>query len=230
MSCMTGPAAHRTMNRTLTAILFDLDQTLYAPETGLLQAGDCRITDYLARRLQMPPEQADAERRRLWRQYGTTARGAEIEYGIPQRELYIHSLEDLDPGEYLCRDEALERMLHGLPAELYVLTNSAASYAHRTLAALGIDHCFRRVFDIEALNWCPKPEHSAYRRVLDVLNRPAEEVAMVEDFPWNLVPAKELGMFTIFLGPEPAEADLWLTNLLELPAALARAQVGLARP
>jgi putative hydrolase of the HAD superfamily len=216
--------------RTLTALLFDLDQTLYAPETGLLQAGDCRITDYLAHRLGLPADEADAERRRLWRAYGTTARGAEIEHGIPQPELYLHSLEDLDPAEYLCRDEPLERLLSGLPADLYVLTNSAASYAHRVLAALGLDHCFRRVFDIEALSWCPKPERSAYECVLAALDRPAEEVGMVEDFPWNLAPAKELGMFTIYLGSEAAEADLCVTSLLDLPEALAQAGVALQRP
>lgn len=215
--------------RILTALLFDLDQTLYAPDTGLLQAGDCRITDYLAHRLGLPAEQADAERRRLWREYGTTARGAEIEHGIPQPELYLHSLADLDPADYLCRDEPLECMLSGLPTDLFVVTNSAANYAHRVLGALGIDHCFQRVFDIEALGWCPKPERSAYECVLAALERSAEEVGMVEDFPWNLTPAQELGMFTVYLGVEPAEADLCVTSLLDLPEALAKAGVRLAR-
>ena len=217
------------MNRTLTALLFDLDQTLYAPETGLLPAGDRRITDYLARRLDLPREQADAERRRLWREYGTTARGAEIEHGLPQRDLYVQSLEDLDPAEYLCRDEPLAAMLAGLEADLFVVTNSAASYAHKVLAALGVGHCFQRVFDIEALGWRPKPEHAAYHCVLEALGRPAAEVGMVEDFPWNLVPAQELGMFTIYLGTDAAEADVTLTDLLHLPTALAESGVVLQR-
>ncbi|MCE5237942.1 HAD-IA family hydrolase [bacterium] len=216
--------------RTITALLFDLDQTLYAPETGLLPAGDRRITDYLAHRLNLPREQADAERRRLWREYGTTARGAEIEYGLPQRELYLHSLEDLDPREYLGRDEALAGMLQGLDADRFVVTNAAGNYARRVLAALGIDHCFQRVFDIEALGWRPKPEHAAYQCVLDALGRPAAEVGMVEDFPWNLVPAQELGMLTVYLGADEAEADVTLTNLLDLPAALAEAGVRLTHP
>jgi len=217
------------MTRLLTALLFDLDQTLYAPETGLLPAGDCRITDYLAHRLALPREEADAERRRLWRAYGTTARGAEIEYGLPQRDLYLHSLEDLDPTDYLCRDEPLAAMLLGLDADRFVLTNSAAGYAHRVLTALGIDHCFQRVFDIEALGWCPKPERSAYECVLAALGRPPAEVGMVEDFPWNLVPARELGMFTIYLGTEEAEADVSLADLLQLPETLDAAGVRLAR-
>lgn len=216
--------------RAITTVLFDLDQTLYSPDTGLLSAGDCRITDFLARRLTLGQQEADELRKRLWRQYGTTARGGEVEFGIPQREMYVNSLEGLDPAAYLCPDEPLARMLESLPAELCVLTNSAAEYAHRVLRALAIDHCFSRVFDIEFLQWCPKPEEAAYGCVLEALRRPAEELAMVEDFPWNLVPAQELGMFTVYLGPGAAAADLCLTTLLDLPAGLAEAGVKLGRP
>ena len=216
--------------RIITTILFDLDQTLYAPGTGLLQAGDCRITDFLAHRLQMPREHADELRQRLWREYGTTARGGEIEFGIPQREMYVDSFEGFDPAQYLCPDEPLARMLEGLDAELYVVTNSAADYAEKVLQALEIDHCFDGVFDIEAMDWCPKPEVSAYACVLAELGRDPVDVAMVEDFPWNLVPAQDLGMFTIYLGQEEVVADLSLMTLLELPKMLAAAGIMLMRP
>jgi putative hydrolase of the HAD superfamily len=218
------------MTRLITTILFDLDHTLYEPATGLLHAGDRMITSYLARRLELPHEEADALRARLWRQYGTSARGAEIEFGLGQPEFYYESLKDLDPAAHLERDEPLAAMLEALPAELHVVTNSAADYAHRVLRALGIDHCFGEVFGIEALQWCPKPEASAYDCVLQRLGRDPAEIAMVEDFPWNLVPAKQLGMFTVFLGPEPEEADIWLQRLLDLPQKLAEAGVELSFP
>ena len=215
------------MTRSISTILFDLDHTLYEPATGLLQAGDRMITDYLAHRLQLPHEEADELRARLWRQYGTSARGAEIEFGLAQPEFYHESLKTLDPAEHLSRDEPLAAMLESLPAALYVVTNSATDYAHRVLKALGLDHCFAGVFGIEAFEWCPKPEETAYRCVLRSIGRDPAEVAMVEDFPWNLIPAKQLGMFTIFLGPEQEEADLWLQRLLDLPQKLAEAGVEL---
>lgn len=222
----------------ITTILFDLDQTLYVPASGLLAAGDCKITDFLARRLELPAEEADAVRQRLWRQYGTTARGGEIEFGISQAELYEESVEGIEPAEYLGADEPLARMLEGLEAELYVVTNAHAGYAHKVLKALAIDHCFEAVFDIEALRWCPKPEGAAYECVVEALDRDPRELAMVEDFPWNLVPAHELGMFTVYLETgsshvtetEVAEADLRLTDLLKLPEALKAAGVVLRRP
>lgn len=218
------------MARLITTILFDLDHTLYEPATGLLAAGDRRITDYLARQLGLPHAEADELRRRLWRQYGTTARGAEIEFGLAQAELYAESLGELDPGQYLRPDGPLARMLAALPADRYVVTNSSALYAQRVLAALGLSTCFREVFGIEALRFSPKPETRAYEVVLEAIGRDPREVAMVEDFPWNLVPAKKLGMLTILLGPEPAEADVWLRQLADLPQALAAAGVTLARP
>lgn len=216
--------------RIITTILFDLDQTLYTPGTGLLQAGDCRITDFLAHRLALPTEEADELRQRLWREYGTTARGGELEFGIPQREMYFDSFDGFDPAEYLCADEPLARMLESLDAELYVLTNSALDYAEKVLGALAINHCFAGVFDIESLQWCPKPELSAYECVLGALARDPEEIAMVEDFPWNLVPAQDLGMFTIYLGPEDVAADLTLRTLNDLPTALAAAGITLTWP
>lgn len=211
--------------RILSALLFDLDETLYPPETGLLAAGDRLITEYLARRLNLSLEEADAERRRLWRQYGTTARGAEMEYGIPQKELYQHSVEALDPRQYLAPDEALAQMLQSLPAELYVITNSIASYAKRVLEALGIAPFFSRIFDIEALGWRPKPDPDAYQSVLQALQRPAAHVGLVEDFPWNLTPARALGMFTIYLGTQDNEADVQIQHLLQLPDALKKADI-----
>lgn len=213
--------------RTLTAVLFDLDQTLYHPSSGLLQAGDRRLTDYLARRQGLTWDAADALRQRLWREYGTTARGAELELGIEQRELYEYQQLGLDPGEFLDPAPEVGAMLAALPAELYVATNSLAAYAENVLAALGLREHFREVLGIEVMGWRPKPEPAAYAALLGAVDLPAARVAFVDDFAWNLPPAAELGLYTVYLGEdEDAEADVFLTSLLDLPAALAAAGVG----
>lgn len=216
--------------RTLTAILFDLDQTLYHPSSGLLQAGDRRLTGYLAQRQGLEWDAADALRQRLWREYGTTARGAELELGIEQRELYEYQQLGLDPAEFLDPAPEVGAMLAALPAELYVATNSLAAYAENVLAALGIREHFRAVLGIELMNWRPKPEPEAYASLLAAVDLPAARVAFVDDFAWNLPPAAELGLYTVYLGDdEDAEADVFLTSLLDLPAALAAAGVGWGR-
>jgi putative hydrolase of the HAD superfamily len=210
------------VSRILSAIYFDLDQTLYEPDCGLLPAGDRLITRHLARQTGLPEAEADALRLRLWREYGTTARGAEIELGMAQEEFYRCSLQDLQPAAYLQPEPELAAMLLSLPVACYVVTNAHASYAHEVLAALGLDHCFAGVFDIEAFGWRPKPDPAAYEHVLQATGHPAAETAMVDDFAHNLPPAAALGMLTIYLGSGLVEADLCLPRLQDLPLALQR--------
>jgi len=104
------------MPRTIKAILFDLDNTLYDASAGLQEVGDRRITAWIMERLGMPHDEADALRLRTWRQYGTTARGLEVEYGLPPQPLYEHAVAAIDPGEHLAPWPELARMLGGLRA------------------------------------------------------------------------------------------------------------------
>ena len=67
----------------LKALLIDLDETLYRPQTGMLSAGDRAITAFIAARLGIDLQRADATRVDLWRRYGTTAAGLEREHGVP---------------------------------------------------------------------------------------------------------------------------------------------------
>lgn len=215
--------------RTLTAVLFDLDHTLYQPACGLMEAGDRRLTEFLARRLGLSWGEADALRERLWRQYGTTALGAERELGIPQLEIYEYVQGGLEPASFLTPDPAVATMLAGLEADLYVATNSLASYAQRVLAALGLTGYFVAVLDIAAMGWRPKPQAEAYVALMEAVGRPASELAFIDDFAHNLPPARDLGFYTIFLGPGQAEADLCLRELTALPEALREANVTLTR-
>ncbi|MFW6156660.1 MAG: pyrimidine 5'-nucleotidase, partial [Armatimonadota bacterium] len=203
---------------TLDAILFDLDNTLYRPQSGLLEAGDRTITDFIARRLEMPREEADRLRVRTWREYGATARGLEVEFGVPQREFFAGSIEQVPVEEYLEPRPELRAMLQSLPQRLYVFTNAPSDYARRTLEALGIADLIERVFDIEATGGRAKPECGSYERVVGAVGVPAERIALVEDTEANLEPATELGMVTIKVGPPPPKGEhLYLEDLLELP-------------
>ena len=206
----------------IDVILFDLDNTLYHPESGLLEAGDREITRFIAQRLRMPWEEADRLRVRTWRQYGATARGLEIEFGIPQREFFAGSIERVPVEEYLRPPPKLRAMLTALPQHLYVFTNAPSIYAQRTLEALGIADLIEDVFDIEATGGMPKPECRCYDHVVEAVGAPAERIALLEDTEDNLLPAAELGMVTIKVGPPPPEgAHLYLADLLELPNLLA---------
>ncbi|MFW6437545.1 MAG: pyrimidine 5'-nucleotidase [Armatimonadota bacterium] len=207
--------------REIDVILFDLDNTLYHPGTGLVEAGDRTITRFIADRLQMPWEDADELRRRTWKQYGATARGLELEFGVPQRDFFAGSIERVAITDYLKPHPELRRMLKSLPQRLYVFTNAPSVYARRTLEALGIADLIVNIFDIETTGGRPKPECHCYEQVLEEIGMPAERVALLEDTEANLAPAADLGIITVKVGPPPPEGDhLYIKELLDLPDLL----------
>jgi putative hydrolase of the HAD superfamily len=220
----------KQMKRIISALYFDLDQTLYEPQSGLLAAGDRLITTQLACCTGLTEGEADQLRQRLRDQYGTTARGLEVEYGIEQEGFYRLCYIDLNPADYLQPAPALATMIRRLPVPSYVVTNAYYTYAHEVLEALELADCFAGIFDIRAFNWRPKPDPAAYESVLQATGQPAHETVMIDDFAHNLPPAAALGMMTVYLGPGTAEADLCLTNLLDLPQGLADCGVTFRQP
>ncbi|MCD6352030.1 MAG: pyrimidine 5'-nucleotidase [Armatimonadetes bacterium] len=201
------------------AILADLDNTLYPPECGLLLAGDRRITDFIHRRLGLSWQEADELRVRLWKDYGTTARGLAEEYGIPEVEMSRAALESMDPSEYVPPAPELREMIRLLPVPLYVFTNSTARYAARVLEALGIADLVGGIFDIEFMRWNGKPSEQAFEKVLGVLGVPPQRVVLADDNAENLKVAHGLGMVTVAVGTT-CEADYCIGTITELADVL----------
>ncbi|MGI5818658.1 MAG: pyrimidine 5'-nucleotidase [Armatimonadota bacterium] len=207
--------------RRIDVILFDLDNTLYHPQCGLLEAGDRTITQFISDRLDLPHDEADRLRVRTWEEYGATARGLEVEFGVPQREFFAGSIERVPVADYLEPRQELREMLCALPQRLYVFTNAPSGYARRTLDALGIADLIEEIFDIETTGGQPKPECRCYDHVVAQVGAPPERIALLEDTEANLEPAAELGMVTIKVGPPPPEGDhIYLEDLLDLPKLL----------
>lgn len=215
------------MPRIINAILFDLDNTLYDAQAGLQEAGDERITCWIMERVGLSHDEANELRLRTWREHGTTARGLELEFGLPSASLYEHAISALEPADYLAPWPALDAMLSRLRADRHVFTNATRIYAEKVLAALGVARHFGHIFDIEHNGWVCKPERGIYEGIVAELRLPASGIAFIEDNPANLVPAAELGMLTVLVGDEGGdfEPDLRLGGILDLADALERVGV-----
>ncbi len=203
----------------LQAILVDLDNTLYPPECGLLAAGDERITAFIQERLGLPWDEADEVRRRLWREYGTTARGLALEFGIPEAEMCREALESLDPRGIIAPAPELAQMLRETGVPVYLFTNSTHGYATRVLDALGVQEAFAGIFDLEFLEWEGKPSEGAFRKVLEALGIEPQAVALADDHAPNLAVARELGMVTVAVGVQ-CPADFRVREIGELAGVL----------
>ena len=213
---------HRPV-RDETAWLFDLDNTLYPPESGLFGAVDARINEFLAAHLGLRGPAADALRRRYHDEYGITLVGLMREHGTEPHH-YLEFVHRVPVGDYLDAVPGLRELIGGLPGRRAIFTNGSRRHALAVLSALGIEGLFEEIFDIVALGFRPKPDPATYRAVLEQLAVEAKRVVLLDDLARNLLPARDLGMRTVLVGsaePSP-DADFSIGTVLDLPAILPR--------
>ncbi|MEP7028440.1 MAG: pyrimidine 5'-nucleotidase [Candidatus Eisenbacteria bacterium] len=178
--------------------LFDLDDTLYPASTGLFAHVSRRITRRIADALHVSEDEARIVQRGLWRKYGTSLRGLQVEHGLDP-EPFLADVHDVPVEEILTPDPALSVMLGALPGDRHVFTNGPSEFVARVLARLGVTERFTRVFDIRHAEFVPKPDPHPYERVLGALEAPPNAIVMVDDSPQNLAQARALGMWTVWL-------------------------------
>jgi putative hydrolase of the HAD superfamily len=195
---------------SLSAILFDLDNTIYPASSGIMKGVDVRITEYVQNLLGLDLEQARELRQHYYITYGTTLNGLQRHHAV-DAEHYLGYVHDLAIESFLSSDAELDHLLSELAVIKAIFTNSPAEYARRVLRAMGIERHFEHVFDIRFSGFMPKPDPAVYRSVLDMLDVPGANAILVEDTPQNLPPARALGMTTILVG-EPTPAALALAD------------------
>jgi putative hydrolase of the HAD superfamily len=183
--------------RHVKSWIFDLDNTLYCATSGIFAQIEGRMTDYVMAFLNLPREEAYARQKTLYRQYGTTLNGLMREHGASPED-YLHYVHDIDLSS-LQPDAGLAEAIDKLPGRRFVFTNGCRDHAGRILERLGMTSLFDEIWDIRTMGFQPKPELEAYRCVVAASGVACEQAAMFDDLPHNLVPARALGMTTIWL-------------------------------
>lgn len=183
--------------RHVRSWIFDLDNTLYRADSGIFAQIESRMTDYVSAFLKLPRDDARIRQKDLYRQYGTTLNGLMREHGCDAED-YLRFVHDIDLGD-LVQDEALAFALERLPGRRFVFTNGCRDHAARILDRLGMTHLFAQVWDIRTMGFAPKPEIQAYASVVAAAGLEPQEAAMFDDIARNLVPARAMGMTTVWL-------------------------------
>ncbi len=184
-------------------VLFDLDETLYPREAGVMQAIGRRIELYVREKTGLPPEKVSEIRQEYLRKYGTTLAGLLRHHPdlVDERE-YQEFVHDIPLEELLRPDRKLASALGRIRQGKIVLTNASRAHATRVLNALGIYRYFDRIIDIADLGYVNKPRPEAYGRALDLIGARGPECVLVEDNVRNLLPAKALDMVTVLVNAE----------------------------
>jgi putative hydrolase of the HAD superfamily len=189
----------------IRAILFDLDETLYPKDTGIMDQIRLLILDYIRTRLNLTTEEADALRRRYFAAYGTTMRGLQINDHIDPDD-YLRYVHNIPLERYLKPNRDLDAVLASLSQQKVVFTNASREHAENVCTVLGIRSHIDRIVDVRDMDYESKPQPGAYHRICDLLGVRAEECLLVEDNVRNLCPGKELGMVTVLVDSSQAHA------------------------
>ena len=209
----------------IDTILFDLDDTLYPPDSGVMDQIRGLILRYIETHLDLPPEEADALRRRYFETYGTTMRGLQIRNRIDADE-FLRYVHDIPLQEYLQPNPGLGKVLGSIPQTKVNFTNASREHAERVLAVLGVQHYFSRIIDVRDMNYQGKPQPAAYQRICELLNVRPESSMLVEDNLRNLLPAKTMGMVTVLVhdsdGVTQSGVDYVIPRIEEIDDVLAQ--------
>lgn len=180
--------------------VFDLDNTLYSHESRIWPQVDERISLYLADMFGFDAISARALQKYYYHLYGTTLKGLVEEHNIDSAEFldFVHriDLSSLDPAI------PLNDAIADLPGRKLIMTNGSRQHAENITTKLGIREHFEDIFDIQAANFIPKPEHDAYQAFMDKHAINPKTSAMFEDIAKNLITPHKLGMRTVLVLPQ----------------------------
>ncbi|TYB32580.1 MAG: pyrimidine 5'-nucleotidase [Flexistipes sinusarabici] len=179
--------------------IFDLDNTLYHPDTGILEEVNNRINSFMINKVGIHYDEVDFLRRTYREKYGVTLRGLMYHYSVKPSE-YLDYVHDLAYDEFINKDPLLKNCLENLEGYRAVFTNGAGSHALNILSRLGVYECFDDIFSIEDVDYTPKIYVESFKKMMDMSGINPGDSILFEDTCVNLTAAAKLGFKTALIG------------------------------
>ena len=188
--------------------IFDLDNTMYDINLGLFKKISNRITDFIMYKYSLDIDQAKKIQKEYYLKYGLTLRGLIVEKKLEPEEFldYVHDVEHPE----LKKNDQLISKIRIFEGKKIIFTNATSKHAKKILKILELEHDFDQIIDIKDLEYIPKPDKRSYKKLLECLNLNKENLnktIFVEDTVKNLIPAKELGITTVWMKNSINEKD-----------------------
>ena len=188
--------------------IFDLDNTMYDIDLGLFKKISNRITDFIMSKYSLDIDQAKKIQKEYYLKYGLTLRGLIVEKKLEPEEFldYVHDVEHPE----LEKNDQLISKIRILEGKKIIFTNATSKHAKKILKILELEHDFDQIIDIKDLEYIPKPDKRSYKKLLECLNLNKENLdktIFFEDTVKNLIPAKELGITTVWMKNSINEKD-----------------------
>lgn len=187
----------------MQSFIFDLDNTLYPPNSSIWGQIDANISGFIMEYLGLERDEAFRVQKHYYEKYGTSLNGLIIEHGLDPN-IYLPRVHNIDVSaiEYNAPlDEALTR----ITAPKYIFTSGTVAHAKNILGQLRLTHHFDGFFDIRASNFTPKPKQQAYDAFLAQCPLDPKKAIFFEDLARNLEVPKQMGMTTVLVQPKTSD-------------------------
>ena len=187
--------------------IFDLDNTLYPADVNMFVQVDRRMTGFIADLLGVGPDEARRLQKGWFAEHGTTLAGLMREHAVDPHVFLAH-VHDVEMT-MLAQNAPLAAAIARLPGRKLVFTNGDRPYALKVLDRLGLGDSFEAIHDLHAMDLVPKPSPSAYAGLCAAFDLDPAVSLFADDMARNLVPAKAIGMTTLWVdnGSEQASSE-----------------------
>ena len=177
--------------------LFDLDNTLYSPDTGIFSQIDKKMKKFISVKLNLSEEKSFKLQKYYYSKYGTTLFGLMKHHKINPEE-FCNFVHDVDFRK-LEKSEELKSKLQMLPGKKIIYTNGDYNYALKILKALGVSEVFLDIFDIKKSCYFPKPMEKSINILIKKYKIKPKKSVYFDDLEKNLAFASSLGITTIHI-------------------------------
>ncbi len=213
-------------------IILDLDGTLYNFDnsdsvnfTSSRFYGEIkkRVYTFLSKRLGITEDSAREIYESVKTEFkGEVSLGLESKFGIDRYEFFGETW-NLDPSQFIERVNRLP-LIQSLNGTTTFLTSAPKVWASEVLRYLNLGDYKKRLFTGEPN--LRKPNPLVFKHICDSFGfSPLEAVSVGDQVHSDISPAKSIGMKTVLVRGNSAEADYCINSVDELPELLRRIKI-----
>lgn len=202
---------------------FDLDNTLYSEEVGLLKEIRKRIVTYVQNTMSIEADEALTVMWNWKQKYNSTLQGLIQEFHIDEYH-YLKYIHNINLDDYLEPDNQLKEILNLIEEKKIVVTDSYSDYAHKVIEKLGISNCFDACYCTENMEFFNKKQLKYLKKIiqescqeLGIENINYDEIVLIDDSYDSLCIARELGLRTAYISSQGIKKfDYNASNVIDL--------------
>ena len=193
-------------NINFTHWFFDLDNTLYCANSGIFDQIHMKMSEFISTNLNVSLKKAKFLQKKYFVENGTTLYGLMLNHNInPEKFLdYVHDID----FSIVKPDNELNDLIKKIPEKKIIFTNANISYVKKILKNLNLENIFDDIYDIERINYLPKPNLKTYKKLISTYQVDANKAILFDDIPQNLLPAAKLGLKTVHVYNKKLDKEL----------------------